>query len=154
MFGFTRSFLREFEELQKLADKIWDTVLKKYNEPPQTKLDGQEVEKDIALRLAQVIVFYLARTTFDGLNDVFILAGNCRGFAAKMMLRVMYEHLVTASFIALKADEAKVFDDHGVIEKWKVWNRTLKVIPKVKDNRGGRLAENQGKPAASDQREP
>ncbi len=126
-------FLREFTELQNLADKMWDMALEKYNQPPQTKPEGQELEKDTALRLAQIIVFYLARTTFDVLNDVFILAGNCRGFAAKMMLRVMYEHLVTASFIALKPEEAKAFDDHGVIEKLKVWNRTLKVIPQVRD---------------------
>ena len=87
----------------------------------------------MVLRLAQIIVFYLARTTFDAFMDVFILAGNCRGFAAKMMLRVMYEHLVTASFIALKPEEATVFNDHAAIEKWKVWVRTLKIIPQVKD---------------------
>jgi hypothetical protein len=53
-----------------------------------------------------------------------ILAGNCRGFAAKMMLRVIYEHLVTASFIAMKAEEAKHFDDHFSIQKWKMWTRS------------------------------
>jgi hypothetical protein len=122
-------FLSEFVELQKLAYKIWDKTLKKYNQPPQTEPENQEMR---ALRLAQIIVFFLARATYDAFNDVFVLAGNCRGFAAKMMLRVMYEHLVTASFIALKPEEAKTFDDHGVIEKWKVWNRTLKVVPQVK----------------------
>ena len=126
-------FLREFTEIQKLADKMCDMALEKYNQPPETEPDGQELEKHTALRLAQIIVFYLARTTYDVFDDVFVLAGNCRGFAAKMMLRPMYEHLVTASFIALKPEEAKIFDDHAVIEKWKVWSRTLTVIPQVKD---------------------
>ncbi len=126
-------FLREFGEVQRLADKMWDMALEKYNEPPQTEPKGQELEKYTALRLAQIIVFYLARTTFDAVNDVFILAGNCRGYAAKMMLRSMYEHLVTASLIALKPEEAKPFDDQAAIQKWKIWSRTLTVIPQVKD---------------------
>lgn len=127
------SFLREFGEVQKLDDKMRDRALEKYNQPPQTEPEGQELEKHTGLRLAQIIVLFLARTTSDVLNDVFILAGNCRGFAAKMMLRPMYEHLVTASYIALKPEEAKRFDDHAAIEKWKVWSRTLKIVPQVKD---------------------
>jgi hypothetical protein len=125
-------FLREFGEVQTLADKMWNVTIEKYNQP-QTEPEGQETEKDTTLRLAQIIVFYLSRSTFDILNDLFILAGNCRGLAAKMMLRPMYEHLVTASFIALKPEEAKHFDAHASIEKWKMWSRTLKVIPQVKD---------------------
>ena len=74
---------------------MWAMALEKYNQPPQTEPEGQELEKYTALRLAQIIVFFLARATFDAFNDVFVLAGNCRGFAAKMMLRMMYEHLVT-----------------------------------------------------------
>jgi hypothetical protein len=126
-------FLREFDEVQKLDDKMRDKAHEKYNQPPQTEPEGQELEQYTALRLAQIIVLYLARTTSDALNDVFILAGNCRGFAAKMMLRPMYEHLVTASFIALKPEEAKRFNDHAAIEKWKLWSRTLKIVPQVKD---------------------
>jgi hypothetical protein len=126
-------FLQEFPELQRLADKVWATTLDRYDEPPKTELQSEELQESTALRLAQIIVFYLARTTFDSFLDLFILAGNGRGFAAKMMLRVMYEHLVTASFISLKPEEAKPFDDHASIEKWKVWTRTLRVIPQVKD---------------------
>src|SRR6266849_5421233 len=56
-----------------------------------------------------------------------------QNLAAKMMLRVMHEHLVTASFIAVKPEEAKQFDAHASIQKWKVWTRTLDVLPQVKD---------------------
>lgn len=125
--------LIEFPEIQNLANKLWDKALERYNQPPKAELQGEQLRQDTAIRLAQIIVFYLARTAFDGFYDVFILAGNCRGFAAKMMLRVIYEHLVTASFIAMKPDEAKHFDDHSSIQKWKVWTRTLQVIPKVKE---------------------
>jgi hypothetical protein len=126
-------FLREFSELQKLANRVWVTALQRYNQPLETEPQEEEVAKLSGLRLAQIIVFYLARASFDGLYDVFILVGNGRGFAAKMMLRVMYEHLVTASFIAANPEEAKRFDNHASIEKWKLWTRTLKVLPQVED---------------------
>ena len=126
-------FLQEFPAIQNLADKIWTKTLERYNQPGETELQGEELEKDAAIRLAQIIVFFLARTAFDAFYDVFILAGNCRGYAAKMMLRVMYEHLVTASFIAVNPEEAKQFDAHASIQKWKVWTRTLDVLPEVKD---------------------
>lgn len=122
-------FLIEFGELQKLADKIFSLVLEKYNQPLGIEPEGADSDQLAALRLAQIIVFYLVRAAYDGFNDVFILAGNCRGFAAKMMLRMMYEHLVTASFIAMKPEEAKPFDDNASIQKWKVWVRTLKAVP-------------------------
>lgn len=127
------SFLIEFGELQKLADKIFSLTLEKYNQPPEKEPEGEALDQYTALRLAQIIIFCLTRSAYDGFNDVFILAGNCRGFAAKMMLRMMYEHLVTASFIAMKPEEGKIFDDHASIEKWKVWIRTLKAVPEAKD---------------------
>lgn len=76
-------------------------------------------------------MFYLARASFDCFYDIFLLAGNGRGFAAKMMLRPMYEHLVTATFIAVKPDEAKPFNDHASVEKWKMWIRTLEAVPQA-----------------------
>jgi len=127
------ALLQEFPAIQSLADRIWTKALERYNQPLETELQAEELDKDTALRLAQIIVFFLARTAFDSFYDVFVLAGNCRGFAAKMMLRVMYEHLVTASFIALNPEEAKHFDAHASIQKWKVWTRTIDVIPQVKD---------------------
>jgi hypothetical protein len=127
-------FLREFPEIQKLADKMWSATLQRYNQPLISEPTGEDLEKHVSLRLAQIIVFYLAKTSFDCLYDIFILAGNYRGFAAKMMLRPMYEHLVTASFIALKPEEARLFDDNASIQKWKIWTRTVEVIPQVKDS--------------------
>lgn len=127
------ALLLEFPAIQNLAEKIWTSTLERYNQPAETELQGEELEKHTAIRLAQIIVFFLARTAFDTFYDVFVLAGNCRGFAAKMMLRVMYEHLVTASFIAVKPEEAKQFDSHASLQKWKVWTRTLDVLAQVKD---------------------
>lgn len=133
-------FLREFPVLDSLANKTWNAALERYNEP----LDSppvEELDKTTALRLAQIIVFYLARASYDCFYDVFLLAGNARGFAAKMMLRPMYEHLVTAAFIGIKPDEAKHFDDHASIEKWKMWIRTLEAIPQVSDLVPGKEVE-------------
>jgi hypothetical protein len=126
-------FLREFPAMHNLADKVWNATLERYNEPLDHPPVGEEHEKATRLRLAQIIVFYLARASFDCFYDIFVLAGNARGFAAKMMLRPMYEHLVTATFIAVKPEEAKYFDDHASIEKWKMWIRTLEAVPQVSE---------------------
>jgi len=127
------SLLVEFPEIQKLANRMWDEALKRYNQPAESDLVGEKLAENTRIRLAQIIVFYLARTAFDSFYDAFLLAGNCRGFAGKMMLRVIYEHLVTASFIAMKPEEAKHFDDHSSIQKWKVWVRTVELVPQVKE---------------------
>jgi Family of unknown function (DUF5677) len=124
-------FLQEFPSLQSLANKTWVAALDRYNAPLDDAPIGEELEKATALRLAKIIVFYLARASFDCFYDIFLLAGNGRGFAAKMMLRPMYEHLVTSTFIAIKPDEAKYFNDHASIEKWKMWIRTLEAVPQV-----------------------
>jgi Family of unknown function (DUF5677) len=66
------------------------------------------------------------------MGDLLILAGNGRGFAARMMLRLMYEHLVTAAFISQHPSEAKRFDDNAGLQKGKIWNRTIELVPEVK----------------------
>src|SRR6266478_9912270 len=48
------------------------------------------------------------------------------------MLRIMYEHLATAAFISQYPAEAKRFDDNASIQKIKIWNRTLRILPEVK----------------------
>ncbi|MGH9727711.1 MAG: DUF5677 domain-containing protein [Candidatus Acidiferrales bacterium] len=125
-----QAFLTEFPELKALANKMFRLTIDRYREEPQTPHTPEQTE----LRLAQIIVHYLARTVFDAFGDLLILAGNGRGFAARIMLRVMYEHLVTAAFISLNPAEAKRFDDNASIQKMKIWNRTLTVIPQVKDS--------------------
>jgi len=49
------------------------------------------------------------------------------------MLRIMYEHLVTGAFISQYPAEAKRFDDNASIQKIKIWNRTLEILPEVKN---------------------
>jgi hypothetical protein len=125
-------FLREFPEIQKLADKMFALTLEHYNEQPQTELAALKPEEQTSLRLAQIIVHYLARTVFDAFGDLLILAGNGRGIVARVMLRIMYEHLVTAAFISQYPAEAKRFDDNASIQKIKIWNRTVRILPEVK----------------------
>ena len=64
-------FLQEFPALQSLANKMWDAALDRYNEPLDNVPVGEELEKATALRLAQIIVFYLARASFDCFYDIF-----------------------------------------------------------------------------------
>ena len=125
-----QAFLKEFPELKALAEKMFRLTLDRYREEPQTP----DTQKQTELRLAQIIVHYLARTVFDAFGDLLILAGNGRGFAARIMLRVMYEHLVTAAFISLNPAEARRFDDNASLQKIKIWNRTLAIIPQARDS--------------------
>jgi Family of unknown function (DUF5677) len=125
-------FHREFPEIQTLAFKMFALTLEHYNERPQTESEGPQSAEQNSLRLAQIIVHYLARTVFDAFGDLLILAGNGRGIAARVMLRIMYEHLVTAAFIAQYPAEAKRFDDNASIQKIKIWNRTVRILPEVK----------------------
>jgi hypothetical protein len=127
------AFLREFPEILSLFNKMFALTLERYNEVPHTEPTGPELAEETNVRLAQIIVHYLARTVFDAFGDLLILAGNGRGFAAMMTLRVMYEHLVTAAFIAHNPDEAKRFDDNAGLQKGKVWNRTVEIVPNAKD---------------------
>lgn len=79
-----QGFLREFPEIQKLADKMFALTLEHYNEQPQTELAELQPAEQTSLRLAQIIVHYLARTVFDAFGDLLILAGNGRGIAARV----------------------------------------------------------------------
>ncbi|MGB8786819.1 MAG: DUF5677 domain-containing protein [Candidatus Acidiferrales bacterium] len=128
------AFLREFPEIKALADKMFRLTIESYNEHAPSELAEPELPEQTALRLAQIIVHYLARTAFDAFGDLLILAGNGRGFAARTMLRVMYEHLVTAAFISRNPAEAKRFDDNASVQKMKIWNRTLQIVPQAKDS--------------------
>lgn len=122
-------FLREFPEIKALTDKMFTLVLEKYN---AELLSGAKNHDETTLRLAQLIVLYLCRTAFDAFGDLLILAGNGKGFAARMMLRVMYEHLVTAAFISQNPSEARRFDENAGLQKGKIWNRAVELIPQVK----------------------
>jgi hypothetical protein len=77
-------FLREFPEIQKLAAKMFALTLEHYNERPQPEIEGLQPAEQASLRLAQIIVHYLARTVFDAFGDLLILAGNGRGIAARL----------------------------------------------------------------------
>jgi len=129
------AFLREFPEIQALFGKMIHLTLARYNEKRDSEKAGseQQDQKCTDLRLAQIIVFYLWRTAFDDYGDLLILAGNGRGIGAKKLLRGMYEHLVTAAFIAQNPAEAKAFNDHAAVEKGKIWNRLVEIDPSIRD---------------------
>ena len=130
-----QEFLREFPKIQTLVNAMFTQALENYNQEPRSDQTGSEIPEadQIGLRLAQIIVFYLGRTTFDDFGDLLILAGNGRGIGAKKLIRGMYEHLVTAAFIAQNPAEARAFNDHADVEKGKIWNRTVAIIPEVKN---------------------
>jgi Family of unknown function (DUF5677) len=122
------TFLLELPKIQSLTGRVFTLTKQRYQSQPDTV---EPSPSEQALRLAQIIEQTLAATAYEAFNDLLILAGNGRGFAAKMLLRVMYEHLVTAAFIAVYPDEAKPFNDNASVQKLKIWKRTLEVIPRV-----------------------
>jgi hypothetical protein len=56
-----------------------------------------------------LLVYNLGMMCFEDFEDILYLAANGRGFGAQKILRAMYEHLVTATYIHKNPWEAKLF---------------------------------------------
>jgi len=125
------AFLREFPEIRTLFDRVFTLTLEHYNEVPTGEQETTEAQKaaETELRLAQIVVYSLARTAFDDFGDLLLLAGNGRGIGARKNLRGMYEHIVTAAFIAQNPAEATPFVEHAEVEKGKIWHRMVEANP-------------------------
>jgi hypothetical protein len=128
------AFLREFPEIDALRLKMFNMARKKYEqEPDEQAVAAESTQEGMQKRLSQVFVFCLLEVVFDDFGELLILAGNGKGFGAQKNLRGMYEHLVTAAFLAQNPAESVNFNDHAPIEKGKIWNRVLAINPSLPD---------------------
>lgn len=136
-------FLKEnqsfVEECPKLFDMIRRTFIRTLA-PPSAE-DVKKVEglpedsgpaKDFFQKqLAEKLVFYLGRIAADDFGELLILAGNGYGFGALKILRTLYEHVVTAAFIAKNPSEAEPFTNDSAIKKGKLWKRAVEWMPDI-----------------------
>jgi hypothetical protein len=132
------AFLQEFREIANLLQK---TFFRTLESPCREELeriedlpDDSEPAREFMRRvMAERLVFYLGRILVDDFNELMTLAGNGLGFGALKILRSMFEHMVTAAFIAQNSSEAPVFLEDSPIKRGKIWNRTVKDMPSIRE---------------------
>jgi hypothetical protein len=132
-------YLAEVPKLVELCNKIFNRTL----EPPdanerQALLNANLPDDDPAVVAwedrvtASNLIFQFGLMACDDFNAVAILSGNGAGFAALIIVRSMYERLVTAMYIARRPSEARRFADSSPIYKLGYLTRLREVIPEVK----------------------
>jgi hypothetical protein len=132
-------YLDEVPKLVNLCNKLFNRTLT----PPdanehQTLLDANLPDDDPAVVAwedrvtASNLIFHFGLMTCDDFNAVAILSGNGAGFAALIIVRSMYERLVTAMYIARKPSEARRFAESSQIYKLNYLTRLRDLIPEVK----------------------
>jgi hypothetical protein len=95
--------------------------------------DSAPVNEFFNKMLADRTVFYLGRIAGDDFNELFTLAGNGYGFGALKILRSMYEHTVTAAFIAKNPSQSEHFANDSAIKKGKIWKKMVEWMPEIAD---------------------
>ncbi len=131
------AFLREYPKLHRLLEKAFLRTLVAPPEQEVERLKGLP-ESDPAVVafedkvMADRVIFYLGRIAVDDFGELLILSGNGRGIGAYKILRGFYERIVTAAFIAKNPSEARAFVEDDSIQKWKVWQRAIEVMPEIK----------------------
>jgi len=132
-------YLTEVPKLAELCNEIFNRPLA----PPdanerQVLLDANLPDDDPSVvewedRItASNLIFHLGLMACDDFNAIAILSGNGAGFAALIILRSMYERLVTALYIAKKPSEARRFAESSPIYKLNYLTRLRELIPEVK----------------------
>jgi hypothetical protein len=136
-------FLKEHqsfvEECPKLFDLIRRTFIRTLTPPSVQDVkkieglpeDSDPVKEFFQKQLAEKIVFYLGRIAADDFSELLTLAGNGYGFGALKILRTLYEHAVTAAFIAKNPIEAEPFTNDSAIKKGKLWKRAVEWMPNI-----------------------
>jgi len=131
------AFLREWRELHRMLESVF---IRTHRGPTREEIERLNGFPDsdpavIAFEdrvMADQVVFYLGRIAADDFGELLVLCGNGLGVGGYKNLRGMYERVVTAAFISKNPPEARVFIEHDAIEKWKLWQRFVGVMPGIK----------------------
>ena len=76
-----------------------------------------------------LLVFSVGKMTFEDFEDILSLVANGRGFGAQKILRPMFEHIVTATYLHKHPDQAQRFLDFEHIRNYKATLEVEKVAP-------------------------
>jgi len=119
-----KAFLLEFPDLQRALETVFTVAQRKISESAPAIGAPRTDEDD-----AKATVYSLERAAYDDFAELLNLAGNGMGLGATKVVRSIYERFVTAMYIAKNPPEAKIFIDHGKIERGKLINRWKEVAP-------------------------
>ena len=127
-------FLKSYPQLKATIELVShkpftflpETDLDRINTLPENDPECVEL-KSILLR--KQIAYYLSHVAIQDIYDIILLAANGKGSGALKIVRGMYEHLVTARFIALKPTEARPFVDDFELRGWTLINHWYKNMP-------------------------
>lgn len=121
-----RDFLAVLPQLQATLKHMIDEALERFNNAPE--------DADETVRRAEMIVLWLVRAAYDDFLALVILTQQGMGFSAMIMVRSMYERLVTGAFFSERPEEATKFVEHSVVHEWKLWQRMLKGRPSLAES--------------------
>jgi hypothetical protein len=131
-----RQFVQESMELAGLLRRIFIRKLESPSPAEFRKVEGlpedsNPVKEFYSRVMADRIVFYMGRIAADDFSELLTLAANGYGFGALKILRSMYEHVVTAAFIAKNPAEWEAFANDSAIKRHKIWKRTVAWSPEI-----------------------
>ena len=132
-------YLAEVPKLVELCNKIFNRTLPlpDANER-QALLDLNLPDDDPAVVAwedrvtASNLIFHFGLMACDDFSAISFLSGNGAGYSALIIVRSMYERLVTAMYIAKKPSEARCFAESSPIYKLNYLTRLRELIPEVK----------------------
>lgn len=77
---------------------------------------------------ADRVVYALGKLCVEDFEEIFILAGNGRGFGALKLLRGMFERYVTALHISVTPADAQDFMDYYWVQAYRLLNRIAETL--------------------------
>jgi Family of unknown function (DUF5677) len=134
-----RQFLAELPKLTEICNKVFDRTLPPHDENGrQALLEANLPDDDPAVvawedrNATGNLIFHFGLMAAGDLNAVLLLGANGAGFSAFILLRSMYERLVTAMYIAKRPSEARAFAESSPIYKLNFLTRLRELVPEVK----------------------
>jgi len=134
-----QQFLAELPKLTEVCNRVFDRTLASPDENErQALLDANLPDDDPVVvewedRItAGNLIFHFGLMAADDFNAVLLLSANGAGFSAFILLRSMYERLVTAMYIAKKPSEARAFAESSPIYKLNFLTRLRELVPEAK----------------------
>jgi hypothetical protein len=134
-----RNYVMEVPKLVELCNKVFKRSLAPPSESERQALfDANLPDDDPVIRAwedrttADMLIFQFGQMACDDFSAISCLSGNGAGFSAFIILRSMYERLVTAMYIARNLSEARAFADSSPIHKLNYLGRLRELIPEVK----------------------
>lgn len=134
-----RPYLVEAPKLIELCNKVFNRPLQPPDESERQLLLDANLRDDDPTVVAWEdrvtagnLIFHFGLMACDDFSAITLLSGNGAGFSAFILLRSMYERLVTALYIAKNPAEARTFAESSPIYKLNFLTRLRELVPEIK----------------------